>query len=69
MLFETWSQAHAYDPSDFMEIRLQRRKVKCEAFMSLHSLCEQSVWRCNYFLQINPKSNSISTVQIKKILW
>ena len=34
--------------------------------MSLHSLYEQSVWRCNYFLKINPKSNSISVVQIKK---
>ena len=47
----------------------QRSKLKCEAFMSVHSLCEQSVWHCNYFLKINPKSNSISIVQIKKILW
>ena len=23
MLFGTWSQAHAYDPSDFLEIRLK----------------------------------------------
>ena len=33
--------------------------------MSLHSLYEESVWRCNYFSKINPESNSIS-VQIKK---
>ena len=52
-----------------METRLQRSKMKWEAFMSLHSLYEQSVWRCYYFLKINPKSNSISIVQIKKILW
>ena len=43
--------------------------MKCEAFMSLHSLYEPSVWRCNHFLKINPESNSISIVQIKKILW
>ena len=43
-------------------------KLKCEAFMSLHSLYEQLVWRCNYFRKINPKSNSISVVQIMKIV-
>ena len=35
---------------------------KGEAFMSLHSLHEQSVWRCNYFSEVNPRSNSISIV-------
>ena len=44
-------------------------QIEIEAFMSLHSLYEQSVWRCNYFLKINSKSNSASIVQIKKILW
>ena len=34
---------------------LLEKQLKCEAFMSLHSLYEQSVWRCNYFLKINPK--------------
>ena len=37
--------------------------------LSLHSLFEQPVWRCNYYLKINPKSNSVSKAQIQKILW
>ena len=36
--------------------------------MSLHSLYEQSVWCCDYFSKINPKSNSISIVQIFKLV-
>ena len=48
---------------------LEKQTEMREAFMSIHSLYEQSVWRYNYFLKINPKSNSISIVQINKILW
>ena len=28
MLFGTWSQAHTYDPSDYMEARLYRYQIK-----------------------------------------
>ena len=38
---------------------------KWKAFISVHSLHEQSAWRFDYFLKINPKSNLFSMEQIK----
>ena len=30
MLFGTWSQAHAYDPSDYMETRLKEAVIPAQ---------------------------------------
>ena len=60
---------------------LVSKDMGCEAFVLLEKqiemrsiyvtsfLYDQSVWCCDYFFKINPKSNSISIVQIEKILW
>ena len=42
MLFGTWSQAHAYDPSDYMEIRHKGKRSTREALKEKENLVKHT---------------------------
>ena len=53
MLFGTWSQAHAYDPSDYMETRLK---------LQLHDAIYRLRFYSNLLIHILSLSNSHNNV-------